>query len=294
MDIFLQQMVTGVSLGGIYALVALCIVLIYKSTQVFNFAVGEFLIVGAFCCWTFAIGLGVPVWLSLIFTFVAGGLLGFVVERLFLRPLIGQPILASVMMCICLMGFLRGLALLGWGATLRIYTPPILPKGAVHLGNAIVSQEYLWGLGITVAVVLVLIIFFRTRYGLTMKCTSEDQQLAQSIGIPVHNVFSQSWIISGAIAALGGIVLASLYTVDYEIGAIGLTAFAVVLLGGVESLTGAVVAGLIIGICEGLATGYIDPIVGGGIRDVFPFVVAIIVLFFRPYGLFGWRTIERV
>jgi len=193
------------------------------------------------------------------------------------------------------MAVLKGVALLLFGAYKRSYQPTILPSEPLYVGNAVISQQYLWSLGITVVLLAGLVYFFqRTRQGLAMRGTSEDHQLARSAGIPVARIFSQSWMLSGALSAIGGVILGSLYTVSYDIGTVGLTAFAVVLLGGLESLPGAVIAGLIIGISEGLATGYIDPIVGGGIRDVFPFIVALVVMWFRPYGLSGWKIIERV
>jgi len=236
-----------------------------------------------------------PVWLTLPLTMVVTGFIGFLIERLTLRPLIGQPILASIMMTISLMAVLKGGALLAWGGETQSFQPPIFPKTPVQMGPVVISQEYVWASALAIILIVMFALFFqRTRAGLAMRGTSEDHQLAQSLGIPVETVFAQSWIIAGMVSSVVGIVLASLFSVDMGIGELGLKAFAVVLLGGLQSIPGAIIAGLIIGVSEMMATGYLDPVVGGGIRDVFPWVVAVVVLIFLPYGLFGWKRIERI
>jgi len=295
MAFFAQLIITGLALGIIYGVIALCIVVVYKSTRVFNFAQGELLIVGGFFCWTCLTQWHLPLVVAFLLTVVATGFVGYLIERLTLRPLIGQPILAAIMMTVCLMAVLKGGALLAWGGETQSYQPPIFPKEPVQLGTVVISQEYVWASGLAVILIVLFAFFFqRTRAGLAMRGTSEDHQLAQSVGVPVETVFAQSWIIAGMVSAVVGIVLASLFSVDMGIGELGLKAVAVVLLGGLESIPGAIVAGLTIGVLEMIAAGYLDPIVGGGIRDVFPWVVAVIVLIFSPYGLFGWRRIERI
>jgi len=295
MAFFAQLIITGLALGIIYGVIALCIVLIYKSTRVFNFAQGELLIIGAFFAWSCLTQWHLPLWITFLLTMVVTGIVGFLIERLTLRPLIGQPILAAIMMTVSLMAVLKGGALLAWGGETQSYQPSIFPKEPVQLGTVVISQEYVWASGLAVILIVLFAFFFqRTRTGLAMRGTSEDHQLAQSVGIPVETVFAQSWIIAGMVSSVVGIVLASLFSVDMGIGELGLKAFAVVLLGGLESIPGAIVAGLTIGVLEMIAAGYLDPIVGGGIRDVFPWVVAVIVLVFCPYGLFGWRRIERI
>ena len=295
MAFFAQLIITGLALGIIYGVIALCIVVVYKSTRVFNFAQGELLIVGGFFCWTCLTQWHLPLVVAFLLTVVVTGFVGYLIERLTLRPLIGQPILAAIMMTVCLMAVLKGGALLAWGGETQSYQPPIFPKEPVQLGTVVISQEYAWASGLAVILIVLFAYFFqRTRAGLAMRGTSEDHQLAQSVGVPVESVFAQSWIIAGMVSAVVGIVLASLFSVDMGIGELGLKAVAVVLLGGLESIPGAIVAGLTIGVLEMIAAGYLDPIVGGGIRDVFPWVVAVIVLIFSPYGLFGWRRIERI
>jgi len=295
MAFFAQLIITGLALGIIYGVIALCIVLIYKSTRVFNFAQGELLIIGAFFAWSCLVQWHLPVWLTFLLTMGVTGVVGFLIERLTLRPLIGQPILAAIMMTVSLMAVLKGGAFLAWGGETQSYQPTIFPKEPVQLGTVVISQEYAWASGLAIILIVLFAFFFqRTRAGLAMRGTSEDHQLAQSVGIPVENVFAQSWIIAGMVSSVVGIILASLFSVDMGIGELGLKAFAVVLLGGLESIPGAIIAGLTIGVLEMVAAGYLDPIVGGGIRDVFPWVVAVIVLVFLPYGLFGWRRIERI
>jgi len=198
-------------------------------------------------------------------------------------------------MAIVLIGLLEGGVVLVWKGIARNYVPPIFPKDPVHLGNITISQEYLWILGMSAVLLMALGIFFqRTRLGLAMRGVCDDHELAESVGIKVETVFGQSWIIVGLISAVIGVVLSSLYAVEMEVAHIGLIAFAVVLVGGLESFKGAIVAGLILGLAETLASGYLNPIVGGGMRDVFSWVVAIIVIVFFPHGIFGHRKIERV
>jgi len=294
-DFLLQQVITGIALGIIYGIIAICIVLIYKSTSVFNFAQGELLVIGAFFCWTCIVQWHLPLWVAFILTFIVSGMVGMLIERLTLRPLIGQPILAAIMMTVSLLAVLKGISYLAWGSDPRSYTPAIFPKEPIHFGAAVISQEYVWALGLAAVLLAIFIYFFqRTRAGLAMRGTSEDHQLAQSLGIPVETVFGQSWMIAAMVSAIVGIVLASLFSVNMGISDIGLKAFAVVLLGGLESIPGALIAGLIIGISEMIAAAFLDPIVGGGIREVFPWIVAVVVLIFLPYGLFGWRRIERI
>jgi branched-chain amino acid transport system permease protein len=295
LDFLLQQLITGLALGIIYGVIAVCIVLIYKSTRVLNLAQGELLVFGAFFAWTALVVWQLPLPLAFLASMVATGFLGFLIERLTLRPLIGQPILAAIMMTISIMVVLKGMILLAWGGAVYSYKPPIFPKEPVQLGTVVISQEYAWASALAIVLLVLFMYFFqRTRAGLAMRGTSEDHQLAQSLGVSVENVFAQSWIIAAVVSAVVGIVLASLFSVDMGIGSLGLKVFAVVLLGGLESIPGAIVAGLIIGVSEMAAAGFLDPIVGGGIREVFPWLVAVVVLIFLPYGLFGWKRIERI
>lgn len=290
-----SYLITGISLGFIYGLVALGFVLIYKSSRILNFAVGEFLLVGAYIAWTFRVLWHMPVIVSFLLTMIAGALLGLFIERVALRPLIGEPILGIIMMTIALSTILLGLVTLVWGGIPKVYQPRLFPAEPVHLGDIVVRQEYLWGFVVSVLMLIIFNLFFRfTIAGLAMRATSEDHQLARSTGIKVKRVFAQSWMICAMVAGVAGIILASMTSVTLNLSQVGLKSIAVVLVGGLESVPGAIVAGLIIGVAEGLAMGYIDPLVGGGIAEVFAFGVAIISLLIWPYGLFGLRRIERI
>jgi len=294
MEALAGYVLTGISLGFIYGLVALGFVLIYKSSRILNFAVGEFLLIGAYVCWTAREG-GWPLWACFLATITAGALLGLLIERVALRPLIGQPILGVIMMTIALSVILRGAVMLMWSAIPKVYQPRLFPAEPVRLGDIVIRQEYLWGFVIVAILLIIFTYFFRyTTAGLAMRATSEDHQLSRGTGIRVKSVFAQSWAICAIVAGLGGIILASITSVTLDLSQVGMKAIAVVLVGGLESIPGAIVAGLIIGIAEGLASGYIDPLVGGGIAEVFAFAVAIVSLLIWPYGLFGLRRIERI
>jgi len=295
MEELLRYMTQGLSLGLIYGVVALGFVLIYKSSRILNLAVGEFLLIGAYIAWTSRVVWHLPVWLCFAIAVIVAIILGLVVERVAIRPLIGQPILGAIMMTIALMVILRGGVLLGWGAIAKAYEPRLFPATPVHLGELVIRQEYVWGFVVAVIMLGILTYFFRfTKAGLAMRATSEDHQLARGMGIRVKTVFSQSWAISAIVAGIAGIILASMTSVTIDLANVGLKSIAVVLVGGLESVPGAIVAGLIIGVAEALAAGYIDPLVGGGIATVFAFAIAIVSLLIWPYGLFGLRRIERI
>jgi len=285
----------GLSLGLIYGLVALGFVLVYKSSRILNFAVGEFLLIGAYITWQSRVEWGLPVWLCFVIAAIVAIGLGLVIERIAIRPLIGQPILGVIMMTLALMVILRGVVLLVWTAIAKTYQPPLFPGTALHLGDLVIRQEYMWGLAVAAIMLILFTYFFRfTKAGLAMRATSEDHQLARGTGIRVKTVFAQSWAICALVAGIAGIILASLFSVTIELSEVGLIAIAVVLVGGLESVPGAIVAGLIIGVAEALARGYIDPMVGGGVASAFAFALAIVSLLIWPYGLFGLRRIERI
>ena len=295
MEELLRYITQGIALGLIYGLVALGFVLIYKSSRILNFAVGEFLLIGAYTAWTFRVLLHWPVLACFAMAVIVAIILGLVIERVAIRPLIGQPILGVIMMTLALMVILRGVVLLIWTAIAKSYKPPLFPGTAIHLGNLTITQEYMWGFAVVAVMLILFTYFFRfTKAGLAMRATSEDHQLARGTGIRVKTVFAQSWAICAIVAGIAGIILASLFSVTIELAGVGLIAIAVVLVGGLESVPGAIVAGLIIGVAEALARGYIDPLVGGGVAGAFAFALAIISLLIWPYGLFGLRRIERI
>lgn len=280
--------------GGVYALIALGIVLIYKSTRVLNIAQGQFLVVGAWIAFTFSSKIGLNIWLSFFLTLVAAIIIGFLIERFTFRPLIGQPISALITMTIVLMAGIEGLVLWIWGGWVETF-PDFIPREPIRMGNIVLSQQLLWMFIIAMVFIGGFALFFKyTRTGLAMRATAEDHQVAQSVGISVKTVFGQTWAIAALIGAIGGIILGSLYGVSYQLGEWGLKVLTVAIIGGLDSIPGAIVAGLMLGLLEKVATGYVDPIIGGGLEAVFPFVILLIVLMIKPYGLFGLKEIERI
>jgi branched-chain amino acid transport system permease protein len=295
MDFFLQMLLTGIMTGAVYVLMAISVVIVYKSSSIFNFAHGALVALTAYLSWSFMVQLHLPIWLGFLCLLAVVFLLGWLIQRLILQPLTGQPVLAAVMATIALGEVLSGFITLVWPGPGRNF-PEIIPSEVIHLGEVILAYESLINFIISgLAFGIFMWFFHRTRMGLAMRGTAEDHQLARSEGIKVTRIFSMSWIIAIIMAAVGGILMGNLQGVDaFPLSSLGMKSLAVVILGGMESIGGAVIAGLIIGIAEVIGAGYLDPYVGGGTQDVFPFVILIIVLMIRPYGLFGYERIERV
>jgi branched-chain amino acid transport system permease protein len=295
MTFFLQLVVTGFTLGMVYALVAIGFVIILKCSNAFNIAQGHFVLIGGYLGYTFLVTFGLPIWASLLLAIGVAVLLGLLIERLALRPLVGQPELAIIMMTIALATVLEGLATLIWGGEYKTYHG-VLPTVAVKLGEISIPSESLIGLIVSVGAVFIFMLFFRyTKFGLAMRATAEDLQVVQSVGIRATTVYAASWVIACVVGVIGGILLGAVSGVMIPLAEVGLKAFAVVLLGGVNSIGGAIIAGIILGILENVSAGYLDPLLPrGGLAHVFPFIVMIIVLIFRPYGLFGLVRIERI
>ncbi len=296
-----QFLVTGILTGGIYALIALGIVLIYKSSQVFNFAQGTMVMFGAFVCWQFLEPLGLPLWLSLIAAAGVAVLLGLLIERLALRPLIGQPILATIMMTLAMSEVLRGLSILIWGSVRQAY-PKFFPVKPLIIPltedvRIVLKLPLVWSFGIAMTGVVLFALFFRyTKSGLAMRATAEDHQLAQSVGLSVRRIFGIAWAISGVVAFAGGILVGSISGVDASLANIGLLAFPAVLFGGLESIPGSVVGGFTIGVIEALAGGLpANPDIRSlGLGEIAPYIFMLLVLLLKPDGLFGLERIERI
>lgn len=295
MTFFLQLAVTGLALGMVYALVALGFVIILKCSHTFNIAQGHFVMIGGYLGYTFLVPFGLPIWAALALTILTAIGMGLLIERLALRPLIGQPDLAVIMMTIALATVLEGLATLIWGAEYKTYHG-LLPTLNLKWGDISIPPESMIGLMVSLFCVILLLILFRyTKIGLAMRATADDLQVVQSMGIKATSVYAASWIIACVVGVIGGILLGGVSGISVHLAEIGLKAFAVVLLGGVNSIGGAIVAGIILGVLENVAAGYLDPLLpGGGLANIFPFVIMIIVLIFRPHGLFGLVRIERI
>ena len=295
MTFFLQLAVTGVAQGMVYALIAIGFVIILKCSEVFNIAQGHFVLIGGYLAYTFLVPCHLPIWAALGAAIGTAIIMGLLIERLILRPLLGAPVLAVIMATIALATILGGLATLIWGAEYKAYHG-LLPAISLKVGAISIPSESVIGLIVSVVCVTILVLLFRyTKIGLAMRATAEDLQVVQSVGIRATTVYAVSWIIACVVGVIGGILLGGVSGANMELANVGLKAFAVVLLGGVDSVGGAIFAGIMLGMLENVAAGYLDPLLpGGGLAQVFPFIVMIIVLIFRPYGLFGLARIERI
>jgi len=279
-------------MGGIYALIALGFVLIYKASKVLNFAQGELVMVGAFSFLAFYSVL--PLWLALLLTIILAGLIGFLIERIVLRPLIGEPILSVIMVTLALSYLMRGIILTLFGPDIKPF--PQFISGSIEFGGIVIPKIYLAGFLISIAVIIIFLIFFKkTILGITMRAVADDQIAAMSLGVSVEKIFAIAWAISAIVATIGGILLGNIFGgINPNLSHIGLKVFAVVILGGLDSIAGAIIGGIIIGICESVIGGMLEPIVGGGFKDVIPLIIMLFIMTFKPYGLFGTERIERV
>jgi branched-chain amino acid transport system permease protein len=301
MDIFLQLMITGVMVGSIYALVALGWTLIYKASSVLNLAMGELTLIGAYVSYTFY-QWGFPFPLALLATLIIGAILGLLTERLFLNPLIGEPTLTVIMVTVGLSFFFRAVVALIFGTDTLVFTPPVFPSEPIRLGAVVVGQVYVWSFVAALAMLLIFVIFFRfTRWGLAIQATADDEMAALSLGISAKFVYAIAWAIAFMAAGVGGTLLGNINGINISVGYLGLLVLPAVVLGGLNSIPGAIVGGITIGVLQNLAGGYLDNLtiagirlIPGGVKDIFPFVVMTVALWFKPYGLWGWVRIERV
>ncbi len=291
---FLLLLSNGVLIGLMYSLVALGFVLVYKATDAINFAQGEFVMIAAFIVAGSLAVWGVPVWAGIVIAIVAMIAFGFGLERVMLRPLIGRPIVAVIMATIGLASILRGFGPMVWGAESKALPLPI-PDTPITFGPLFIPPIQLVGAGVSLVFLAAFGWFFlKSRKGIAMRAVADNQQVAMAMGINVQRYFALAWAMCGVVSALGGIVWGSMLGADVNVAVVGLKVFPVVILGGLDSVPGAVVGGLIIGVVENVAAGYIDPVVGGGTKDFVPYLVMILALMFRPYGIFGRRIIERI
>ena len=295
MEFFLQLVLNGLIIGSIYALVGLGFVIIYKSSSILNFAQGEFLMLGAYVCLAIFTDAKVPFAAAFALTLVFSALLGILMERVLLRPMIGEPVISVIMLTLGLSSVLKAVVQAIWGTDTRPY-PEIFPTAPVQIGPLPVSQGYLYSLG-SVGVLLVLFsLFFKyTRAGIAMRATAFSQQVALSMGISVKHMFALAWSIAAVVSAVGGVLLGGVRGgVDGAFAFFGLKVIPVVILGGLDSVGGAIVGGFVMGILENLSGGYLDPLLGGGVKEVAPFIALVAILSVKPYGLFGKVKIERV
>ena len=290
----LVLLTNGIMIGLMYALIALGFVLIYKATDAINFAQGEFVMFAGFIAAGAAEMAGLPFWLSAAVAIAGMVALGFGLERVVLRPLIGRPVIAVVMATIGLAAVLRGSATMAFGAGTRVINMPISDE-PIDLGLVTVPPIQIVGAAVSILFLAAFTWFFlKSRLGIAMRAVADSQQVAMAMGINVRRYFALAWAMAGIVSALGGVIWGTMLNVDNQLALVGLKVFPVVILGGLDSILGAVVGGLIVGIVENLAAGYFDPLVGGGTKDFAPYLLMILVLMIRPEGMFGRRRIERV
>ena len=294
MSNFLQLLFIGLFEGSLYAMVAASIVLVYKSTHVVSLAHGQLMAYGALAFWFALTVLKLPFIIALLLALICLAAFGWLIERLAMRPLIGQPLFAAFLTTFAL--FLLGdgifqLILKGESASFAAY----LPGGMTPVLGVSLPTTQLISYGVCLALFLCLAIFFqKTKIGLGMRATAEDHQLAQSTGISVRAIFSWIWIISAMVATIAGIALANVMDIYFPLPYLGIKGLIVALVGGLESLPGALLAGLLLGVLENVSAGYLDPLVGGGVKEVAAYVLLLFILLVKPYGLFGLVRIERI
>jgi branched-chain amino acid transport system permease protein len=294
MELFLMTLTTGIMVGGIYALVALGWVLIYKCSGVLNLAMGELTLFGAYTTLYFY-SVGIPFVLSILCTLIIGIVLGILTERIFLDKLIGEPILAVIMVTVGLSFFFKGTIFFIWGTDTRVFTPAIFSLKPFTLGFLKISTVYFWSFVLAIALFLIFVAFFKyTRWGLSMQATADDETAALSLGVSARFVYAASWAIAFMSAGVGGALLGNINGVNISVSVLGLLVLPAVVLGGLNSVPGAVVGGITIGVLQNFAGTYLDAYFPGGVKEIFPFAFMVVVLLFLPYGFWGWVKIERM
>ena len=292
---FFQALASGLVVGSLYSLVGLGIVIIYKSTRVFNFAQGGLLMVGAYLAWAFMEQVGMPIWLGLLCGLGCAVLIGALIERLGMRRLVGQPILSLIIVTLALEALINGIVTLFWGNREYNVFPEFIPPNPVEFSGVILSLQHIIIFVITMAVIALFVVFFNySRWGLDMRAVAEDHKAGMCMGISTKNVFMMAWAISTVLAYIGGVLLGSINGVSTTLHHIAANCFPVVLLGGLESVPGVLIAGLLVGVIEYMAGLYLDPLVGASTREIVPYMILILVLIIKPYGLFGLKRIERI
>jgi branched-chain amino acid transport system permease protein len=294
MEFFFLLLTTGLLIGMMYALIALGFVLIYKASDAINFAQGEMVM---FAGLLVAVGMqtyGFPLIVSILCGIGLMMVFGITVERVMLRPLIGRPIVAIIMATIGLASVLKGFGPMLWGTETKPLPLPISDAPIIIFGLRI-AVIHLVGAGASLILLAAFAYFFlKNRIGIALRAVADDQQTALAMGIDVKRYFAIAWIMAGIVSAIGGIVWGNLLGVDVHLHLVGLKVFPVVILGGLDSIPGAIIGGLLVGAIESVAAGYIDPYVGGGTKDFIPYIIMILALMVRPYGIFGEEIIERV
>lgn len=297
MSYFLQLVVSGMVVGSIYALSALGFVLIYKSSRVLNIAHGQLIAAGAFITYALTVWAGIPIVLSFVLSLLITFFLAMSVERIFLRRLIGEPIISVIMVTIGLMSILDGIIYLTPFGTENFSFPPFLPSEPLAFSGVSISWTQLVGVLLTFTLIGGLSWFFKkSTLGIAMRAVADDQLASMSVGISIPKVFALAWALAGMSAAAAGAIIGNITGLNFDtLHAFGITVFPVVILGGLDSILGAVVAGMIMGLIQQFAGGYLDGNWGlNGTGEIMPYLILLVILLFKPHGLFGIHEIERV
>jgi branched-chain amino acid transport system permease protein len=249
---------------------------------------------GAFVCYFFIVQLHIPTIWGFLLTFLTAALIGILTEELFFKPMVGEPIFSVIMVTVGLSVFLKGVIGLSWGYMIKKF-PSFVSENPISIGGMVISPIHLTTIIITGILVLIFALFFKySTMGVAMRAVANDQDASLLMGISVRKIFGLSWAVSAIVASIGGILLSNITYLHPSSSLVGIKVFPAVVLGGLDSPLGAILGGLIIGIVESLAGGYIDPFVGGGVKEITSFVILIMIMMIKPYGLFGKEEIERV
>ncbi len=294
-ELLTQLIVNGLIVGLLYGVIGMCFVLVYKSTKIVNFAQGEFLLIGAWVCWTALVYLELPFLLGFVLSLCFMAAFGILLQMVVLRPMIGEPIISVIMITIGLSIFFQSLMKWIFGVSPQSY-PQVFDTQNINILGLNIEMAYLMSTVIAIIIMGAFYFFFKhSKHGLAMRATAFDQQVAQSLGISVKNVFAMSWAIAATVSATAGIVLGMVNGVSDSLSIMGIKVFPAVILGGLDSIVGAIAGGVIIGVLENVAE-FVDSqyLHVGNMYDIAPFYVLLIILWFKPYGLFGTKDIERI
>ncbi len=293
MDLLLQLLLAGITVGGGYALGGLGFVLIFKATGVFNFAHGQLTMVGAYFFYMFQVQLGLPPWWAVPAALASMFSVGIAIERFCLRRMVGESAITIIMLTIGLGSLLRSIVGLIWGTQPQAPVP-LFPAGFITALGVQVPTVYVWTLATAAVLIGAFLLFFRmSAQGVAMRAVAFNQDHASLSGISIHRVFALAWGLAAVMASVSGILMVQLVGLDLSLELRGLSAFPAAILGGIDSVGGVIIGGLIIGLVEALAGGYLDPYLGGA-KEMIGFVVLILILMVRPYGLFGTPEIKKV
>lgn len=283
----------GVFVGLMYALVSLGIVLIYKTSGTANLAQGAIAMTGGYVTWALATLIGLPIWLAIPAALVAMFGFGLLMERIALRRMIGQPVIMTIMLTLGVEIMLRGLLPGVFGAAVKRLDIG-MPQQPLFVGDLLINRATLIGGSISLLLIVLSLLFFNSRFGVVMRSVADDQTASWSVGIRVERAIAVAWGLAAVSATAAGVLWGSTQGIDWSLSLLLIKALAIAILGGLDSIPGVLVAGVIVGVAESLATGVLDPLVGGGSRDVVAAVIILVTLLLKPHGLFGRHHIERV